>query len=307
MWLALVPLGVAFVLGVLLMPRRAVPESVPLPVPDGRALTRVVASDHELAERARREPLPASVRALGSATRTFHLLEAQGAEGYRLSEARRAVDAALGDAMASSLDPIVELRAVEMESFLAELRRFESDGTQSEELLSLSGSFVRSLTLEGWCEGRNLAPDPAALRTMFKHMWNGFVGLESRPELRPTLDEERALYAFYLSHAHPSRAMRDALTAARRGAHDAAACTAIDEAHRAGTEAWRLEHIARLAAIDPSYPADYARGVASFRRGDYGASAKAFRSWVQAHPEGPLSLRAQNYLRGASAADRVVE
>jgi len=61
--------------------------------------------------------------------------------------------------------------------------------------------------------------------------------------------------------------MRDALEAARRGARDATACTAIAEAERAATESWRLERITRLAAIDPSYPAEYARGVASYRRG----------------------------------------
>jgi hypothetical protein len=305
MWLAIVPLGVAFVLGVLLLPRRAAPESVPLPVPDARALARVVAADRELAERARREPLPAAVRALGSAVRAFHTLEAQGAEGYRLSEARQAVDTAVVGVSTGSPEPLLELRAVELESFLAELRRFESEGAQSEELAALSGAFIRSMTIEGWCSGRDLAPDPAALRTMFKHMWNGFLGMDARPELRPTLDEERALYAFYLSHAHPSKGMRDALAAARRGARDEAACAALEEAERGATESWRLEHITRLATIDPSYPADYARGVATFRRGDFGASTKAFRAWVRDHPEGPLALRAQNYLRGASAADRV--
>jgi TolA-binding protein len=99
--------------------------------------------------------------------------------------------------------------------------------------------------------------------------------------------------------------MRDALEAARRGARDAASCQALDEAERGATETWKLEHIARLAAIDPAYPADYARGIASFRRGDFGASTKAFRSWLRDHPEGPLALRAQSFLRAATAADRV--
>ncbi len=40
MWLALVPVGVAVVLGVLLVPRRAAPEAVPLPIADGAALAR---------------------------------------------------------------------------------------------------------------------------------------------------------------------------------------------------------------------------------------------------------------------------
>jgi hypothetical protein len=305
MWLALIPLGVALVLGALLLPRRSGPDTVPLPVADRAALARVVAADAELAERARRDPLPGAVRALGSAVRAFHTLEAGDAESRELFDARRAVDTALVDVLRGGVESLVALRAVQLEGFLAEVHTFEATGARSPELAALAGSFVRSLTLEGWCDGHHLAPDAMVLRVMFKHMWNAFLGLEAKPELRPTLDEERALYAFYLSHAHPSKTMREAITAARRGARDARSCTALEEAERAAVEAWRLEHIARLASIDPSYPADYARGVANFRRGDYGASATAFQAWLLAHPDGPLYLRAQNFLRAAAAADRV--
>ncbi|HEX3343886.1 MAG TPA: hypothetical protein VHS09_04900, partial [Polyangiaceae bacterium] len=183
--------------------------------------------------------------------------------------------------------------------------RFEASGEETPELQALAGAFIRSLTVEGWCEGHDVAPDDDALRTMFKEMWNGFLGLTGAPEMALALDEQRALYAFYLSHAHPPKTMREALAAARRGARDATACTAIAEAERAATESWRLERITRLAAIDPSYPADYARGVASYRRGDFGASAQSFRGWLREHPEGPLALRAQNFLRAASSAERV--
>ncbi len=305
MWLALIPLGVALVLGALLLPRRSAPESVPLPVANRAALAMVVAGDGALADRARREPLPGAVRSLGSAIRAFHTLEAADAESRELFDARRAVDTALVDVLRTGVEPLLALRAVQLEGFLGEVHRFDATGEHSPELDALAGAFVRSLTLEGWCDGHTVAPSPIVLRVMFKHMWNAFLGLEAKPELRPTLDEERALYAFYLSHAHPSKTMREAITAARRGARDAQSCAALDEAERAATEAWRLEHIARLASINPSYPADYARGVADFRRADYGASVTAFQSWLQAHPDGPLYLRAQNFLRAAAAADRV--
>jgi hypothetical protein len=267
-------------------------------------LARVAAADAELAERARREPLPATVRALGSALRAFHTLEAADAEPGPLFDARRAVDAALVDALATGTDALLELRAAQVESFLVEVRAFESTREQSAELKALAGAFVRSMTLEGWSDGRALAPDEAVLRTMFKHMWNGFVGLEERPELRLALDEERAFYAFSISHPHPTKSMREALTAARRGARDEKACAALDEAERGATEMWRLEQIGRLAALDPAYPTDYARGVVGYRKGDFGASANAFRSWLRDHPEGPLALRAENYLRAASNAER---
>lgn len=305
MGLALVPLGVALLLGLLLLPRRASPESVPLPVADSAQLARAAALDADLAQRAQRDPLPGAVRALGSAIRAFHLLEAADAQSQPLGEARRVVDAALVDAIHDGAAPLLTLRAVQLGEFVGEARRFETTGERTAELDALAGSVVRSLTLEGWCQGHTFAPDETVLRVMFKHMWNGFLGLDGWPELAPSLDEERALYAFYLSHAHPSKSMRDAIAAARRGAHDARACVALEEAERAATEAWRIEHIARLSVIDPAYPAQYARGVASFRRGDFGAAASAFSAWLQQHPDGPLTLRAQNFLRAAGAADRV--
>ena len=305
LWLAVVPLGMAVVLGVLLLPRRAVPESVPLPVADARALGRTERADHDLATHARQHPLEGAVRALGSAIRDFHTLEARDAEGRELYAARRAVDVALIDALKTGPEPLLELRAVQLEGFLDEMHRFEATGQQSDELKALAGAFVRSLTLDGWCEDHDVAPDDATLRVMFKRMWSAFIAQEGNAALALTLDEQRTLYAFYLSHAHPSPSMRDALEAARRGARDVKACTAIEEAYRSATEAWRLEHIARLATLDPTYPADYARGVASYRRGDFGASARSFRSWLTGHPEGPLALRAQNYLRAAADAARV--
>lgn len=305
LWLALIPIGVAFVLGVLLLPRRAAPEAVPLPVADGRVLGRIERADHARAERARREPLPASVRALGSAIRDFHTLEAREADAHELYEARHAVDDALLEALPGGSEPLLELRAVQLETFLDEIHRFAGGADESQELKAIAGSFVRSLTVEGWCEGHSIAPDDEALRTMFKQMWNGLLGQDHNVDLAPALDEQRALYAFYLSHPRPSKAMRDALDAARRGARDATACAGIDEAGRAAAESWRLERIARLALIDPGYPAEYARGVVSYRRGDYTASARSFRAWLRDHPDGPLALRAQNFLRAAADGERV--
>jgi hypothetical protein len=305
MSLALVPLGVALVLGVLLLPRRATPESVPLPVASAHELASIAAADHARAERARATPLPGPVRALGSALRDFHTMEARDADSRELYEARRKVDEAFLDAFHGGTEPILDLRAVQLEGFLDEMHRFEATGEQTPELKALAGGFVRALTAGGWCEGHSVAPEDDALRTMFKQMWNSFLGLEGQPAMAPALDEQRALFAFDLSHAHPAKQIRDALDAARRGARDEKACLAVAEGERRAIESWRLERIARLAAIDPSYPTEYARGVASYRRGDFGASAQAFRVWLRDHPDGPLALRAQNYLRAAANAERV--
>jgi hypothetical protein len=303
-WLALIPFGVAVVLGLLLAPRKPAPESIPLPVPDERALLSVQAADDRLAETGRAQPLPGTVRALGSALRAFHGLEARGAPAQLLGKARADVDAALVDALGQGADALGSLRAVQLAGFLEETRRLEATGEVSDELLALAGSFVATMTAEGWFDGHRLTPREPQLRVMFKEMWNAFLGLEARPDLKPTLDEQRVLYAFYLTHAHPAKSMRDAIAAARRAAKDDQSCEALDEAERAAVEARRLERVQRLAAIDPTYPALYARGVLSWRRGDYGAAANAFDGWLRDHPDGPLTLRAQNYLRASLDAER---
>jgi hypothetical protein len=305
MWLALIPIGAALALGLLLLPRRAPPDSVPVPIVDEARIARAVLADHELAEQARRQPLPGPVRALGSAMRDLHSLEASTTDEGLVREARKKVTEALPGALAEGEGPLIALRAVELEGFIGEVRRFERTGEQSAELAALAGAFVRAMTSEGWVTEHSLAPPEPALRTLYKKMWNGLLGFESRPGFEPTLDETRALYAFYLGSPHVSKGMRAALDAARRGAREGRQCAGIAEAARHAVESWRLDHVKSLAAVDPAYPGDYALGVASYRHGDYAASAAAFRRWLESHPEGSLALRAQNFLRAAADAQRV--
>jgi hypothetical protein len=301
--LAVVPFGVAILFGLLLLPRRGAPDDVPVPIPDAAGLARAIAVDQDRAARARSEPLPAPVRALGSAIRAYHSLEASQnrADLARIRGARDAVDAALIEALAGGDEGLLGLRAVQLEAFLGELRRFESSGVETEELAALAGAFVPSMKAAGWCDGHTLVPREPALRALFKEMWDAFLGLQGRPAFDPSLDEERALYALYLSAPHPSPTMRAAIESARLGAHDPGACEGVREAERGATEEWRLERIRRLATIDPTYPAAYARGVASYRRADYRGAEAAFRTWLTAHPDGALSLRARSFLRAAEA------
>ena len=122
---------------------------------------------------------------------------------------------------------------------------------------------------------------------------------DRRPELAPTLDEERVLYTFFLRAPHAPEAVRARFDAARRGARDAAACRAIDEGERMAAEAWRATKIRALGAIDPAYPTPFALGVALQRAGEAPAASAAFRAWLDAHPDGPWTLRARNHLRAA--------
>jgi len=300
MWLALIPVGVALMFGLLLVPRRAMPASVPLPLPQPTGLAIAAAADHALAETARHVPLAPAVRAFGSALRRFHFLEAQSAQEYLLAEARQSVDAARPEALSAGDDALLALRAVQLESFLAEIRAFESTGEQSEELAAVGGSFVRGMQYEGWLDGHSLLASDGARRALFKEMWNALAGVQDRPPFQPPLDELRALYALYLQHPHPSRSARDALASAHSTARDPHSCEALAAGEVAAVEAWRLERIARLSAIDPVYPALYARGIAHLRRGDYAHAADDLSAWLRTHPDGPFALRAHAYLRAAA-------
>jgi hypothetical protein len=48
MRLAVVPVGVAVLFGLLLLPRAVVPEGIPVPIADARELARVAASEHDV-------------------------------------------------------------------------------------------------------------------------------------------------------------------------------------------------------------------------------------------------------------------
>jgi TolA-binding protein len=155
------------------------------------------------------------------------------------------------------------------------------------------------MRLAGWCVDHTISMPEDALRTAFKLTWNGVLGLDTRRELAPTLDEMRALYMFYLRHPHAPEAVRDRLEAARRTAGTAQACAALDAGEEMAAETWRIEKIRKLGAIDPAYPTAFALGVAQFRHGSFEAAAESFRDWLRAHPEGAYTLRARNHLRAA--------
>ncbi len=304
--LACIPLGVAVVLGAVLAPRDATPCAVPVPLVDYGQNALAVTLDRARAARVRQQPLLGPTRALGSAIREFHLDETRGLEASAMAEVRRRVDRALVEVLGgpdAGREQLLDLRAVELDEFVADIDRLGTQGgAMSADFAELAGNFLQSMALDGWYDGHRLVPSDDVLRVMFKEMWNTFLGLEQRPDLAPTLDEERLLYAFYLRHPHASRAMRDAFAASRRGPPDAGHRTAIDRAERAAVEAWRTERIGRLASLDPAYPADFARGISRFRAGAFDAAASSFRAWLRDHPDGPWTLRARNYLQAAERA-----
>ena len=302
---AMVPLGATLLLGMLLLPRQAMPGALPLPIADPQSLRQTLEADTALAARTRSSPLPGVVRALGSALRDFHVLEGTSAQPSDLVKARHAIDTALIDAQSAGTEPLLELRAVQLEAFVTEVHRFVATGVESPEIGALGGGFVRSVRAEGWCDGHHLALTDPQLRAIFKQMWNSILGVGEGSPFALTLDEQRAVFALRLSRPRLPAHLRDGFLHSKEAARDERSCTGIEQSERKAVEKWELDHIERIAAIDPVYPAAYARGIANLRGGSFAAAESSFREWLTTHPDGALTLRARSYLRLASRATQV--
>ena len=306
------PIGVALVFGLLLAPRRPEPVGIPRPIADPRGMERAIDSDRALAEAGRREPLSSSVRALGSAIRDFHVLEADQESDLRtLGQARHAVDVALLEAM--KLGPEPSFACGRWSKASRRGRQVLGIREQSPELKALAGGFVRSMTNEGWCEGHTLAAAPAVLRVLFKQMWDAFLGLDRRDGSVPSdvatalalsLDEERTLYAFYLSHLNSSRGARDATPLRERP--PATPVPVTGSSSPSGLPSTRGPSTTSPGSLPPIRRTwRTTRGGGAVRTWGVSGVRRVFQKRVSDdHPDG-LVERAQNYLRAAAEADRL--
>jgi hypothetical protein len=273
------------------LPRPIEPTEIPMPAIDGAALARVAQEDARLADEARRG-LDVDVRALGSEIRAFGRADALG-ELHEVGEARPKVVAAAHAAVAHGARPLLALRAFQLQAFVREVRRYEATGEPSDDLVELGGSFVRMLELErsGWIErtaaGKaRLVVPPDVLGVLFKRRWNEITTLMGE-ELALRKEEQRALLVFLLRH--PPRQPLP-------GTEPSAEPTPFE---RAQQDDLRLKKIDELAQLDPAYPASLARAVIHHRRGRWAKAADELRRHLDASPDGPWTLRAQNHLRAA--------
>lgn len=301
--LALIPFGVAALFIALTMPRSAPPDVLPLPIPDMRALGRTMDEDHARAELAKKSALPFEVRALGSALREFNRLQVEGADAVAMHRARGKIDEARVAALPLGVEPLLQLRAAQLETFLAELKTFERSGTQSDELRDTGGTFISRGRDVGWIEGNRIKLSETERRVLFKGAWVAAAGFEDRREFAPQIDELRALYTIYLTRPHLRESDRHAVESLRRGAKDAQACARAADRERIALEQWRLDKVRKLGSVDPAYPLQYAVGVLHYRLGNYPAATESFRDWLSAHPDGPWTVRAKNHLKGSITTD----
>lgn len=283
-------------------PRPTAPDEVPLPSVDGPALAARAADDARLAREAHAQPLDDRLRALGSALRRLNAAQrAQEIVETDILDARRAIDDAIPAALAAGgPDGLRRLRAVQLETFLRELRLYEHTGRVSEELGAVGGTFVERLVAAGWVDrGGRLTLDDDERRVAYIFGWNAAAGIENVPALTPTLDEQRVLLGLYVRAPHPPDSALAQAREARRRARTPLECGFADAELRRATERWRLDKVQRLAQLDPTYPGEYALGVAAYRAGDPETAASHFEAWLRTHPDGPYGLRARAGLAAA--------
>jgi hypothetical protein len=275
----------ALVAVIVSVPYPALPDEIPRPVVSFRLVAQARSLDDALAAKAAAQPLDFDVRAFGEAIRLFGVADFERDEPA-LVRAVAEMPGRLQLAQAKGDESLLQLRAFQMKVFLEELQAFETTGKESLALRELAGGIIPTATSAGWIkiEGnrRQIVADDTVRRVLFKRRWVEVTGLRRAPFF-VSLDEERVLYNFFLDHpvVHPAFGHSD----------DAFLCRAADE--------YRLKKVSELAAVDPKYPADYARGLLLLRLGKTREAVDPLSAFVAAHADGSYAIRARNTLRYA--------
>jgi len=308
---ALVPLSAAGVaLGItsafVVLPHPVDPTDPPLPSVELRSLEPVAAADAAVFARVTAEPLPADVRAVGSAFVAWNLAASAGVpvsaeEREGLSNELRATLGVLRARVGSdraAYAALADLRAYQAESFVRELRRSARFGEHTVPLTSLGGALLGVLERNGWLatSGQPHVPENL-LRARFKLHWDAVVfGLEdcdSAPaavcygQTTLPLDpaELRALLSFLLVHPVVRQADLDE-AGSWEGAVDRRRLVMLD----------RLITLDRV--LDPSggtrpllgaFPFLLSRGAMLFRLGQYDAATDLFRLHLGQQPKDAIA------------------
>ena len=299
-WLAIIPVAIAVIMFLLVMPRAAAPEDIPLPAVDQKAYDAVVASDRARAAAARSNRLPNDVLVVGTHLRALNKAVVAN-DQEQFAQARAYLDDAVRVVLArqDGITDLLSLRAVQLEEFLTELAAFEQKGEVSPALDELAGPLVPRLRDAEWIEGNRVVLDEDERRVSYKLVWNTVTAARG---MDLALDEVRVLYRLYLTRPHPPDLQRPGLLAERATAKTPADCERYQTNARRAAELWRADKIRLLGALDPAYPTGYALGVAYYRAGRYESSIDAFRAWIDQHPDGKYAARAKNHLKATLAA-----
>ncbi|NUO49167.1 MAG: hypothetical protein HOV80_09960 [Polyangiaceae bacterium] len=273
--LGVVIVVMAWVAVLLMVPRTEEPESVPLP---HLAPREVSASRARAAEESRRlasHELSPNLRLLGARLNAYGLAEHAG-DKRRMVELAQLTQELGGQLAVLEHEHILDLRAHLAERFVQTFSEFVRTGIETEELVGLGGNVVETFRKNGWLEHTDEPEFDLFLRGLHKRRFDKLIG--TKIEMPIDSAEERAKVRFLMQH--PPRAP-----------------VADPDGVFAGN--FVLGQIEEAVNLDPSYPENYARGIALFRIGRYEASAAAFDAFLAERDGGPYRIRAANYLKAA--------
>lgn len=300
-WLALIPVTIGGIFLLFMLPRSTPADGIPMPRVDHRVTAAVAAAEDRLADEAEQSRLPGDILQIGSAIRELNALEGTKEEAQRLLVRTRLESMIKSVAGRPGVDQeLIKLRSSQIRTFLNALHEWEA-GREPPEFADAGGTFALRAQEAGWVEGRHILLDETQRRVAFKTVWNAMTHLSQGPYAL-TLDEERSLYAFYITHPRVPEGHRIQLEMKRRAASTPAECAASRMEWQRESDAWRADKIRRLAAIDPAYPGQYALGVVHFHAGHNELAVEAFNAYLEGHHDGPYSLRARNHLKAALVA-----
>lgn len=275
---------VALICALVAVPRPVLPDEIPFPRVEQRVLMQISQKDADRASALARERPGYDVRALGEAVRLYGAADADS-DGDRGSSQYNQLARAVAPALEQGAEPVLALRAYQMTVFLRELDRFAATGVETTELRELGGGIIALLRRSHWIrpegKGYRLLPDRFVLEALFRKRWNEITGLKN-PPFALTIQEQRALYAFLLANPLVVGNVAPGLPWRCRAANE-----------------YLLRKVSELAAIDPEYPADIARGILLMRTGRPKEAVDVLATYVERHPDGPLAMRARNSLREA--------
>lgn len=284
-------LGVTLVAAALLaaalaVPRSAPPSHIPLPAVATGDLSADQQLDDQRAKRARELGLSFEIRTLGEYFRRYGAAEheAGGRKSAGLTDRLQDVEASmrgLRRLRSAEVDEhLLQLRALQSELFVGALMAWSGEQAPAD-LTELGGNLTNAPGHAGWFVGGRFVASPATARVLFKARWNQVCGVTDVDGFRATPNEAVLLLRFLLTHPDGVEPMAQ---------------------HQN-----QLLVLEALSKRQPEYPINFARGSVLYQLGNYQLAGAAFQAHIDAHPDGPWSLRARNHLLAALERQKQLE
>lgn len=294
-----VAVAVSWLAVLLIIPRGAPPDHLPVPRVSPRERAALDARRVALAREAETGELHGTARVLGATIRELGRAE-HARDRIAVLEVQRRLEADANDALRAAPEALPVVRAYQAQRFVEAVRRWEATGIEDDALIELGGELTTVLREHGWVEesggGRRVLPDDLVLAFLHERRFNELL---ERPhpllELHPTA--RRAWLGFAMTR--PPRFADPGELGTERDGEPSAPSKALIGRREApvGGDTFVLRKIPEVEALDPNYPAMYARGILWMRMQRWEPAAEAFAMHLEARPDGLLGLRAQNHLR----------